>query len=434
MTKNIFKLLAFTILMSPMLLIASCITDEIPNEKGYELPVTVNVTRQGEPATRASYNGTTKKLSFSTGDKLFVRGNNATACAFAGMLEWQSGGTFSGTIFTEKEYTDTIDNLFTTTEEVNAILLPAGYETYNYFYIGESQGYNTYCIQLFINAFATSKVTAVEQFSDENGNYVSGTGFVLSPHNALLSFTITNLTPSTVYDVVVSDGCFGRVGYVTTDGSGNATFAAGVMDGTYSENLTLSVGGTSITLNLFGGTNTPLAAGKIYNITRSAVPAATGHALSAAIVGDVVGTDGLAYSGTYYNNLPTGVTAVAKVCYVSGDGHGLALAMADQGTMDWDSANSSCSNKTPTVTGCTWKLATMYEWNKMISAAGSPTALSDGFTIVGGTNIQSDRYYWSSTKYEFNYTHAYMYLFNANVWACQAMSQATNIVRACLSW
>ena len=100
MTKNIFKLLAFTILMSPMLLIASCITDEIPNEKGYELPVTVNVTRQGEPATRASYNGTTKKLSFSTGDKLFVRGNNATACAFAGMLEWQSGGTFSGTIFT----------------------------------------------------------------------------------------------------------------------------------------------------------------------------------------------------------------------------------------------------------------------------------------------------------------------------------------------
>ena len=35
----------------------------------------------------------------------------------------------------------------------------------------------------------------------------------------------------------------------------------------------------------------------------------------------------------------------------------------------------------------------------MINAAGSITALRDGFTSVGGSNLQSD-YYWSSTEYD----------------------------------
>ena len=65
-------------------------------------------------------------------------------------------------------------------------------------------------------------------------------------------------------------------------------------------------------------------------------PAATGHALSASVVGEIVCSDGLAYAAADKDNLPTGVTAVAIVAYL-GDGdtsdntynNGLAIAMSD---------------------------------------------------------------------------------------------------------
>ena len=92
-TKNIFKTVALAMLMPAMLLTTACSNqDDVANinneptvKKGYALPVTVNVTRQGdEPATRASYNESTRKLEFSAGDKLFVQGSyNEGAYIFA---------------------------------------------------------------------------------------------------------------------------------------------------------------------------------------------------------------------------------------------------------------------------------------------------------------------------------------------------------------
>lgn len=110
-------------------------------------------------------------------------------------------------------------------------------------------------------------------------------------------------------------------------------------------------------------------------------------------VGQVIGSDGKNYA---YGIVPSGVTAVAKICYVSGS-HGLALALADeQGTMNWSTAQTTCAAHTPAITGGTWKLASRAEWDNMINAAGSYTALRDGFNSVGGTNMQKE-YYWSST-------------------------------------
>ena len=112
-------------------------------------------------------------------------------------------------------------------------------------------------------------------------------------------------------------------------------------------------------------------------------------------VGQVIGDDGKNYN---YASLPGGVTAVAKICYVSGE-HGLALALTDEGDMDWEAAKTACNNKntsTP-VTNATWKLATEDEWNNMITAAGGYTALRDGFTSVGGSDLTMSRY-WSSTE------------------------------------
>lgn len=106
------------------------------------------------------------------------------------------------------------------------------------------------------------------------------------------------------------------------------------------------------------------------------------------------------------------MTAKAKVCYVSGDGHGLALALTDEGVLDWSTAISACESKTP-VTDRTWKLATEEEWNNMISGAGSYTDLRDGFTSVGGSNLQST-IYWSSTESSGYY--ARIYNFDSGSW------------------
>ena len=277
-TKNIFKALALVMLLPAMLLTTACSKDDVAANnientvnKGYPLQVTVNVTRQGDEATtRTTYNETTKKLSFSTGDQLFVNGNDNTAGSFAGALTWVSGETFSGTITTKEEWKGTADALFTQAYGVHATLLPNGYEDYDYFYIYANSGYNADVIPYVSKAFTTSKATAVEQFSEEYANsYSSGTGFALSPQNAILNFTIIGLQSSIPVDVELtqSGSLLDIKRSVTTTASGTATFAVAVYGNTDLKDLALTVGDKAITL---GSTSTKLAAGHIYNITRSA--------------------------------------------------------------------------------------------------------------------------------------------------------------------
>ena len=270
-TKNIFKALAFAILMPAMLLVSACDKSEIANDenaekKGFALPVTVNATRGGDD-TKATYNESTRKLEFSAGDKLFVSGSATGAGQFAGTLTWQSGGTFSGTIYTESPYEGTIDDLLNGNY---ATLLPAGYVSTGYLTISDD-GYQAYLEESPWKSFATSKAAGVEQLSFEHGEYTSGTGFELEPQKAILNFTITGLTPSTIVTAALSDDVDWTPdieGEVTTDGSGNATFAIGLEGSSDLNEYSLSVGGNAITLVNESKT---LTAGKIYNITRSAV-------------------------------------------------------------------------------------------------------------------------------------------------------------------
>ena len=148
-------------------------------------------------------------------------------------------------------------------------------------------------------------------------------------------------------------------------------------------------------------------------------------------VGQVIGSDGKNYvSGT----LPTGVTPVAKICYVSGS-NGLALALTDEeGKMNWSTAQTTCAAHTPAFTGGTWKLATKDEWNNMINAAGSYDDLRDGFSFVGGTNMQEDAY-WSSTERDSDDSQAWVYFFNfiAN-WSFGNKEANAGYVRPCLAF
>ena len=116
--------------------------------------------------------------------------------------------------------------------------------------------------------------------------------------------------------------------------------------------------------------------------------------IASPAVGQVIGSDGKNYA---YASLPSGVTAVALICYVNGN-NGLALAMSDEeGKMSWSDAVSTCEAHTAPFIDGTWKLATVEEWNWMVQAVGSIVALRDGFSAVGGTNMLSDDFYWSGT-------------------------------------
>lgn len=146
-------------------------------------------------------------------------------------------------------------------------------------------------------------------------------------------------------------------------------------------------------------------------------------------VGEVIGSDGKNYA---YASLPSGVTAVAKICYVNGE-HGLALALADEGYMNWSDAISTCAAHTPAFTGGTWKLATQDEWNNMKNVAGvGAVNLRDGFTSVGGTNMGTG-WYWSYTDATTD-TSARVYRFDGSTdWASGGKGNS-NYVRACLAW
>ena len=286
-TKTIFNLLALALLMPALLLTTACSSDDdaIVNnnennaKKGYTLPVTVNVTREGD-GTRAVYNSEDKKLEFSSGDQLFVMGyDNSVGGAgyFAGTLTWVSEGTFTGTITTQNPYTGTAEDLFTAAPKsgsgyLDAILLPNG--DYGYFTFMNS-GYSTVISTDETKAFATSKATAVEQFSYEMVQYSNensySRGVALHPINAILNFTISGLSASSSVDVALTGPySLNITGSVKTNASGEASFAVGVRGGIDFNNLALTVGGNDITLA--SGSKT-LTAGKVYNVNRSVAPA-----------------------------------------------------------------------------------------------------------------------------------------------------------------
>ena len=351
-TKTIFKTLAFVMMMPAMLLTTACSSDddavnnnENTQKKYYEIPVTVTVTRQGE-GTRATYDGETKKLSFSTGDKLFVNGHHETAGFFAGALDLLSAsdGTFEGTVIAQSLYTGTAEAFLKGADEAFATLLPAGYENYDYlkFTLNDNpvdeitSPYTSVSAIIENSLLPLGKAEAVAQLSHEYAFNYDGYVFALSPQRPVICCTINGLPAETSVPVFYHGKYRDVSGNITTNGSGTATFAFTDFTGADSPLGTLTVNGNAIDLP----SNKELEAGHVYNINRSIIPAepAEGHALSASAVGEIVCSDGLAYAAADKDNLPTGVTAVAIVAYVGDAGSvdassstykGLAIAMTN---------------------------------------------------------------------------------------------------------
>lgn len=350
-SKTILKTLAMAMLMPAMLLTTSCSSEDefVTNtantentiNKGYALPVTVNVTRQGDGITRATYtdNGNgTGTLGFDTGDQLFILGaeyGDGMPGWFYGTLTWQSGGTFSGTLTTENEYTGTIDAIL---GSLHAYLLPAGYDSYDFLTVSPGEGWDASVEPDFSKTFADTKAEAIEQFSFELGVHNTLSDCIeLEPMMAILNFTISGLTASTEYAVVLNNGTEDISGDVTTDALGNATFAVSVLNGLDSQGLTLTVGGNPVALNLDGANNRTLAKGKIYNITRSAAPVGPTYPSISTVTtsdyGKVVCAAGHLHDAN--TPVPSGCTGVGVIAKVTDGGHGLIMSLQDADENCW---------------------------------------------------------------------------------------------------
>ena len=173
--------------------------------------------------------------------------------------------------------------------------------------------------------------------------------------------------------------------YVAIRPRDNANIAVTVVDG--SKNYTKSLTGKTY------------AAGNGYNVTWN-FPIVLN--ISNPMVGHVICVDGKNY---VYSNRPGGITAIARICYVDGTGHGLALALTDEGHYIWERAKDDCGKHKPAVSGGAWKLASLSDWDKMVSAMGGCDQLRDGFSSVGGTNMNSSCYWTSTTNNDTNATY-----------------------------
>ena len=144
------------------------------------------------------------------------------------------------------------------------------------------------------------------------------------------------------------------------------------------------------------------------------------HPLSKAVVGEIVGTDGMAYPTDYKDRMPSGVSAVAVVAYKNGSS-GLAIALEDvsDSQMTWcnysgkEIARLSCeawNESEKAVTGGSWLLPSKGDWENMFKATSGSTTnytnLNAAITAAGGKalhDVDSDNMYWTSTEVDPGY-------------------------------
>ena len=133
------------------------------------------------------------------------------------------------------------------------------------------------------------------------------------------------------------------------------------------------------------------------------VPPAESKTLAESAVGELVGSDGLAYAAADKDKLPDGVVAAGMVAYKSGS-NGLVIALTDDGSLGWTTASGSTTGAaahTPTVTGYSWRLPTKDEWPLMFGANGGNNASYSGLNTAienaGGTALVESWAYWTST-------------------------------------
>ena len=451
MKKNSFLWAALS--MTAALAMTACSNDdndmtEAPVAPSTSKTIPYTVTVGGDEATtRATVDGNNKTLYFAEGDKLYITGEN-----IKGVLDLQDGGagetsnvTFSGDL----EYTGggspAADLALTAT-------LVSAQQT-----VGTQVSVNAagaVTVNYPTTAYCSSINDAVQKYSNLTGTSTYGArAFTLTQQTAFLNFVITfedATTTGTELTAVVnnnsSDICSASVTTETVSGNVVAKFVLPVAAGTTLSSAKVTMGSKAA---ISFGASQELE-GKVYNVTKTqAAPAYTMAAnATAGDVGKLICTDG--HIHTYNADAACTKSRVAMIAYVgsetgvAGYTHGLALALTDESSsgMSWNDAKTACTNKniSATVESASWMLPSKDQWNKMIDACKNVLGdnddsrdLRDGFTSVGGSNLES-KDYWSSTEYEYDSNEAWMFNFGYDCWYDYPKGTAYPQVRACLAF
>ena len=324
---------------------------------------------------------------------------------------------------------------------------------------------------------STVNVTGITLDKTEASMIVGGETLTLTPTVAPGNATDKSVTWSSSDEAVatVTDGVVTAVAagtatitVTTTDGAKTATCAVTVAAPAAST-YTVSVkegtdDATSWTIAPAEATTTGVAAGTTVTATYSGTKkvksvkavkkAAPSYTMAAAATtsdkGKLICTAG--HIHVYGEDAACTAGRVAKIIYVGPTGHatynhGLALALEDMSTLlTWDNSGANNDGKTAAewcsawntskpVTDAEWLLASKDQWNYMLgtNGAGSSTTLLDGFTSVGGSNLESQDY-WSSTEYESNTDEAWMFNFGYDWWYDTPKNRVYPLVRACLAF
>lgn len=198
-------------------------------------------------------------------------------------------------------------------------------------------------------------------------------------------------------------------------------------------------GGQSVTIK-YNGTK------KVKRVTTTMAALRPLAEATTSDLGKIAGADGYIY-GTKAVAEAAGTQAVAMIAYVGSETdnatykHGLAIALSDEGTMNWSDAKSACEakNTSTPVANASWLLPSQNQWKTMFSANGgneeSFAGLNTALAAAGGdsSKLNSDilytDFYWSST--ENGSSNAWYYVFRFGYWNYSSKGNHY-YVRACL--
>ena len=260
--------------------------------------------------------------------------------------------------------------------------------------------------KLSVNSSSTLRYTRFLHFAKDTK--VASTG-------GTATFTISGASGG--YDYLDDENIMGDIvvsGNVNTDGTlADDVYIAFEKNGNVTPTLTIAVGSEKKVFSL----DRSFVAGTMYNISDMS------KLTVAPQVGMVIGSDGKYYENKAAAEAVDGVKAEAMIAYVGteaeGATHGLAIALEDASSsnVNWANAASTVSTwaSTHAVTGGTWRLPSIYDWQRMlIGCSGTDTyaeELSDGLGFAngplieklkaaGGDECPSSSRYWSSTEYK----------------------------------
>ena len=125
--------------------------------------------------------------------------------------------------------------------------------------------------------------------------------------------------------------------------------------------------------------------GKYYAIGVKMAPWTLSKALSdvtASEIGWRIGSDGIAYEPS--GNLPSGVTVMAMIGFISSRGHGLAIELnGNPSVTTWYDAVATALAEKPTIKEATWRLPSYDDW----------------FNIITGCAVEGDQTSFPSSGY-----------------------------------